>query len=163
MRGGGRWVVVVRHGVPTMLYVRPAAWDAPATYQPEVSPASSPSSDAGFVITKSATRLRHVTCALAPFGAGICGRIGPQCTRVMLGSDSGPSYPAVAAYASLLGPTAAGLGRSVDQHHPNTSYCLCALPAVHACRWGVFRDRRPELYRPLVTLDGSHVHVAHAK
>ena len=23
--------------------------------------------------------------------------------------------------------------------------------------WGVFRDRRPDLYRPLMTLDGEHV------
>ena len=23
--------------------------------------------------------------------------------------------------------------------------------------WGVFRDRRPELYTPLLTLDGKHV------
>jgi len=26
--------------------------------------------------------------------------------------------------------------------------------------WGVFRDRRPELYTPLLTLDGKHVHGA---
>jgi N-carbamoylputrescine amidase len=26
--------------------------------------------------------------------------------------------------------------------------------------WGVFRDRRPELYSPLLTLDGKHVHGA---
>jgi N-carbamoylputrescine amidase len=26
--------------------------------------------------------------------------------------------------------------------------------------WGVFRDRRPELYRALTTLDGRHTHSA---
>ena len=26
--------------------------------------------------------------------------------------------------------------------------------------WGTFRDRRPELYRPLLTLDGTHPHAA---
>jgi hypothetical protein len=32
--------------------------------------------------------------------------------------------------------------------------CFCG------CRWGIFRDRRPDLYTPLVTLDGSHKHAA---
>jgi N-carbamoylputrescine amidase len=32
-------------------------------------------------------------------------------------------------------------------------------PAIHEYRasWGFFRDRRPELYRSLLTADGSHV------
>eukprot|EP00878_Enallax_costatus_P004828 GHUV01005080.1.p1 GENE.GHUV01005080.1~~GHUV01005080.1.p1 ORF type:complete len:115 (+),score=21.66 GHUV01005080.1:581-925(+) len=25
--------------------------------------------------------------------------------------------------------------------------------------WGVFRDRRPELYKPLLTFDGTHRHI----
>ena len=29
--------------------------------------------------------------------------------------------------------------------------------------WGVFRDRRPELYQPLVTLDGARTHDAHRR
>jgi len=29
---------------------------------------------------------------------------------------------------------------------------------VERLGWGVFRDRRPDLYRPLVTYDGSHAH-----
>ena len=34
--------------------------------------------------------------------------------------------------------------------------------AQHRAFWGTFRDRRPELYGPLLTLDGVHRHVAGA-
>lgn len=34
------------------------------------------------------------------------------------------------------------------------------LHRVAAARWGVFRDRRPELYGALVTLDGRQRHAA---
>ena len=37
------------------------------------------------------------------------------------------------------------------------TFDLAALRTMrHA--WGLFRDRRPELYRPLLSLDGTHIH-----
>ena len=35
------------------------------------------------------------------------------------------------------------------------TFDLDALAHIRAS-WGVFRDRRPELYTPLLTLDGKH-------
>ena len=39
------------------------------------------------------------------------------------------------------------------------TFDLDALAHIRAS-WGVFRDRRPDLYTPLLTLDGKHVHAA---
>jgi N-carbamoylputrescine amidase len=39
------------------------------------------------------------------------------------------------------------------------TFDLDALAHTRAS-WGVFRDRRPDLYTPLLTLDGKHVHAA---
>jgi N-carbamoylputrescine amidase len=39
------------------------------------------------------------------------------------------------------------------------TFDLDALTHTRAS-WGVFRDRRPDLYTPLLTLDGKHVHAA---
>ena len=32
-------------------------------------------------------------------------------------------------------------------------HAVTSLPP--SCRWGMFRDRRPDLYGPIATLDGS--------
>lgn len=45
--------------------------------------------------------------------------------------------------------------------HAIALYIILQNPFLLRCgRWGLFRDRRPELYTPLLTLDGTHVHKA---
>jgi N-carbamoylputrescine amidase len=43
-----------------------------------------------------------------------------------------------------------------DEGILTATFDLDALAHIRAS-WGVFRDRRPELYTPLLTLDGKHV------
>ena len=60
---------------------------------------------------------------------------------------------------NLTSRTPADIGESVVE---KTSHCIdvaftcayCKLSAM-VCSWGLFRDRRPDLYGPLLTLDGS--------
>lgn len=53
---------------------------------------------------------------------------------------------------------------SIDPNPDKAAEGFCAATfdldacAVKRVGWGVFRDRRPELYGPICSLDGRHVH-----
>jgi len=58
--------------------------------------------------------------------------------------------------ADHTGAKIAEAGRT-EETTLTATFDLDALAQTRAS-WGVFRDRRPELYTPLMTLDGTHVH-----
>jgi N-carbamoylputrescine amidase len=60
--------------------------------------------------------------------------------------------------ADQFGAKTAEAGRNEEAILLGT-FDLDAIAHIRAS-WGVFRDRRPELYTPLLTLDGKHVHGA---
>lgn len=60
----------------------------------------------------------------------------------------------------IAGPTGELLARA-DDHSTTVLTASFDLSAIEVQRssWGIFRDRRPELYAPILTLDGEHRHL----
>lgn len=60
--------------------------------------------------------------------------------------------------ASFIGPTGE-LVATADDKHEAVLIATFDLDQIKSKRnsWGVFRDRRPDLYKVLLTLDGSNV------
>ena len=88
----------------------------------------------------------HAACNLVPVVAS--NRVG----RETVGASSIEFYGS----SFIAGPTGeilAEAGRT-EEAVLTASFDLDAF-AVQRAEWGVFRDRRPDLYRPLLTLDGT--------
>lgn len=88
----------------------------------------------------------HAACNLMPVIAA--NRIGTE--------TSGSSFIRFYGSSFIAGPTGeilAQAGRS-EETILTAEFDLDALEAQRA-EWGVFRDRRPDLYRPILTLDGE--------
>jgi N-carbamoylputrescine amidase len=80
-----------------------------------------------------------------------------------IGTESGRRGTSMTFYGSSF--IADHTGAKVAEASRSEETVLTAtfdLDAIAAYRraWGVFRDRRPELYEPLLTLDGTHPHPA---
>ncbi|MEX0696538.1 MAG: nitrilase-related carbon-nitrogen hydrolase [Dongiaceae bacterium] len=74
------------------------------------------------------------------------GESGESCTLTFYGSSF---------IAGPLGEKAAEAGRD-DEAVLTAAFDLERIRAARAA-WGFFRDRRPELYTPLLTLDGAEL------
>jgi N-carbamoylputrescine amidase len=88
----------------------------------------------------------HAAANLVPLVAS--NRVGVECGEKYEMTFYGSSF--------IAGPT----GEKVEEADRGSETVITAtfdLDAVRAQRhaWGVFRDRRPELYAPILTLDGS--------
>jgi hypothetical protein len=55
-------------------------------------------------------------------------------------------------------PLACHVPLGVDRVQNTCTWLTLLVHVCWTCRWPVFRDRRPELYAPLVTLDGKNRH-----
>ncbi len=80
-----------------------------------------------------------------------------------VGTEQGAHGTALTFYGSsfIADNTGAKIAEAdrVAQTFLIATFDLEALAQTRAS-WGVFRDRRPELYTPLLTLDGRHIHSA---
>jgi N-carbamoylputrescine amidase len=87
----------------------------------------------------------HAACNLVPVAAA--NRVGKE--------TSGPSSIEFYGSSFIAGPTGEILTQAgrTEETVLTAAFDLDAIEAQRA-EWGVFRDRRPELYRPLLTLDG---------
>lgn len=87
----------------------------------------------------------HAACNLVPVIAS--NRVGKE--------QAGSSFIEFYGSSFIAGPTGELLAQAdrTEETVLTASFDLDALEAQRA-EWGVFRDRRPELYRPLLTLDG---------
>ncbi|OCN02624.1 N-carbamoylputrescine amidase [Clostridium sp. W14A] len=87
----------------------------------------------------------HAACNLVPVIAS--NRVG--------GEKAGSSSIEFYGSSFIAGPTGEILAQAgrTEETVLTAAFDLDALEAQRA-EWGVFRDRRPELYRPLLTLDG---------
>jgi N-carbamoylputrescine amidase len=87
----------------------------------------------------------HAACNLVPVIAS--NRVGKE--------QAGSSFIEFYGSSFIAGPTGKLLAQAdrTEETVLTASFDLDALEAQRA-EWGVFRDRRPELYRPLLTLDG---------
>lgn len=87
----------------------------------------------------------HAACNLVPVIAS--NRVGKE--------QAGSSFIEFYGSSFIAGPTGELLAQAGRKEETvlTASFDLDALEAQRA-EWGVFRDRRPELYRPLLTLDG---------
>ncbi|XOQ42905.1 MAG: N-carbamoylputrescine amidase [Clostridium sp.] len=88
----------------------------------------------------------HAACNLVPVIAS--NRVGKE--------QTGSSFIEFYGSSFIAGPTGELLAQAGRKEETvlTASFDLDALEAQRA-EWGVFRDRRPELYRPLLTLDGA--------
>ncbi|MCI1965713.1 MAG: N-carbamoylputrescine amidase [Oscillospiraceae bacterium] len=88
----------------------------------------------------------HAACNLVPVIAA--NRVGKESS----GSSSIEFYGS----SFIAGPTGEILAQAgrTEETVLTAAFDLDALEAQRA-EWGVFRDRRPELYRPILTLDGK--------
>ena len=88
----------------------------------------------------------HAACNLMPVIAA--NRVGRETTGASSIEFYGSSF--------ITGPTGEILAQAgrTEETVLTAEFDLDALEAQRA-EWGVFRDRRPELYRPLMTLDGT--------
>ncbi len=80
-----------------------------------------------------------------------------------IGTEAGQHGTSLTFYGSsfIAGPTGAIIAQAnrQDEHILTASFDLDAIAAQRNA-WGVFRDRRPELYTQLLTLDGAAPHKA---
>lgn len=94
----------------------------------------------------------------------MCGHAGANLVPVVasnrVGNEAGQVFYGSSFIADHHGAIVAELNR-IDPGFVTHAVDLDAVRAQRAS-WGLFRDRRPELYTPLLTLDGAHIHPAAA-
>ena len=75
-----------------------------------------------------------------------------------VGSESGQKYQMTFYGSSFIAGPTGEIVVEADRESETVLTATFDLEAVRAQRraWGVFRDRRPELYGPLLTLDGEN-------
>ncbi len=83
----------------------------------------------------------------------------PLVSSNRIGTERGAHGTALTFYGSsfIADPTGAKVAEAgrAEEAVLTASFDLDAIAQMRAS-WGVFRDRRPELYEPLLTLDGRH-------
>jgi N-carbamoylputrescine amidase len=76
-----------------------------------------------------------------------------------IGTEPGANGTTLTFYGSsfIAGPTGEKLAEAnrTDETILTTTLNLTEIAHMRTS-WGVFRDRRPDLYHPLLTLDGKH-------
>ncbi len=94
---------------------------------------------------------RRVMCGHA--GANLAPVIAANRTGLEVGTSHDITFYGMSFIADNTGDVVADAGRSAES--VITATFDRALLARQRASWGLFRDRRPDLYAPLLTLDGS--------
>jgi N-carbamoylputrescine amidase len=74
-----------------------------------------------------------------------------------IGEEQGDRFPMTFYGSSFIADHTGGIVKQADRSSQQVIIATFDLDAIRSCRqaWGLFRDRRPDLYHPLTTLDGA--------
>ena len=93
----------------------------------------------------------HAAASMIPLAAA--NRVGAESQRDALGNEVRMNFYGGSFIAGPDGEVVARLGDE-DDAVACAEFDFAEIAAARA-EWGIFRDRRPDLYRPLATLDGE--------